>query len=397
VWLLIDGYLRPGRLGPALELAWGFAGDGPADPRQPAPPETVAQIRVSALLQWLPLAGAGLALVAAALYGLGPGRGRLPAAALAALAVAVLVADLFRANMGFNPAIPVEHAELPATGAIRYLQGRVPDRFAAVDPASPDRVQQPLPADVASRYGLYDARGYDFPVVERYERWWRATAAPPDEFRPPTSVARSTARALRGMSLLSVADVVQDPADPPLRLPGLRVAYDGPDARVYANERALPRVFLVDRQRTVAGADAALAATLDRRFDARRVAVTERVVPGIPAAGPAGAPAARGAGSAALVRQDAERVLARATAARRSLLVLTDVHFPGWKATVDGRDAEIEHVDYLLRGVVVPPGRHEVELRYEPLSWRLGWITSTATALGLAIVAGLALRGRRRR
>ena len=59
-----------------------------------------------------------------------------------------------------------------------------------------------------------------------------------------------------------------------------------------------------------------------------------------------------------------------------SLLVLTDVHYPGWKATVDGRPADVERVNYLLRGVAVPAGTHRVEFRYEPLSWRVGWIVS---------------------
>ena len=76
------------------------------------------------------------------------------------------------------------------------------------------------------------------------------------------------------------------------------------------------------------------------------------------------------------------------------MLVLTDVQFPGWKATVDGRPADIERVDYLLRGVMVPEGTHRVELRYEPLSWRLGWITS---GVALALVGGLGLVGWRRR
>jgi hypothetical protein len=138
----------------------------------------------------------------------------------------------------------------------------------------------------------------------------------------------------------------------------------------------------------VRGAEQALAATLDPGFDARRLAVTERDVPGIPRAGraPAGS-----AGTARLVRTDRERVVASATASRRSLLVLTDVHYPGWKARVDGRPAPIERVDYLLRGVAVPPGRHEVEFRYEPSSWRLGWLLSlvSLTALVLVVLAGV--------
>ena len=75
--------------------------------------------------------------------------------------------------------------------------------------------------------------------------------------------------------------------------------------------------------------------------------------------------------------------MAEVEARRRSLLVLTDVHFPGWKAWVDGRETEIERVDYLLRGVPVPAGAHRVELRYEPASWRAGSIVSVLAALGL--------------
>ena len=132
----------------------------------------------------------------------------LPVGAFVAVAVAILVVDLFRANMGYNTAIPVENARPPTTGAIRYLQSRRPNRFAGFDA---ERGIQPLQSDLAMRYGLYDARGYDYPVVRRYDNWWRATAAPPEFFSIPTSEALATPKALRGMSLLSVADIIQTP------------------------------------------------------------------------------------------------------------------------------------------------------------------------------------------
>jgi len=47
-------------------------------------------------------------------------------------------------------------------------------------------------------------------------------------------------------------------------------------------------------------------------------------------------------------------------------LVLTDQYFPGWKAFVDGKETTIYKVDGLLRGVVVPEGRHTVEFKYRP-------------------------------
>jgi membrane protein YfhO len=400
-WMLVAGTIAPSRLGSAVEVASGLVDPPPplageardADVLRaagdPVPEPTVEVIRLSALLQWLVLAGAGLAVIVIRLTRARlPARRVLPAAGFVVLAVAVLVLDLFRANMGFNPAIPIEHAEQPATGAMRYLQSRRPNRFAGLNRPG---IGQPLQPNLSMRYGLYDARGYDYPVVRRYDDFWRATAAPPGDFIPPTGRAEPTARSVRGMSLLSVTDIMQDPHDPPVRLPGLRVAYSGPDARIYRNANAVPRAFLVGRQRVVEGEDAALKATIAPGFDALEVAVTERRVPGIPLED---GDSPRENGSAELVAYGNERVAATTTASRRSLLVLTDVHYPGWKATVDGRPAAIERVNHLMRGVTVPAGRHRVELRYEPLSWRIGWIVSLAGALGVAAVAVAGLRRR---
>ena len=52
------------------------------------------------------------------------------------------------------------------------------------------------------------------------------------------------------------------------------------------------------------------------------------------------------------------------------MLVLTDNAYPGWKAKVDGKDAPVERVDYIFRGVRVPAGAHRVEFRFEPATGR---------------------------
>ena len=72
--------------------------------------------------------------------------------------------------------------------------------------------------------------------------------------------------------------------------------------------------------------------------------------------------------------------------------MLSDVCYPGWQATVDGRDVPIERVDYLLRGVAVGPGRHTVELAYRPASWRAGRMVSALAALALAAAVALSRR-----
>jgi uncharacterized membrane protein YfhO len=82
-----------------------------------------------------------------------------------------------------------------------------------------------------------------------------------------------------------------------------------------------------------------------------------------------------------------ERVVVETDAERRSLLVLTDTWFPGWKATVDGREVPIERVDYLIRGVPVPAGSHRVEFSYQPRSWTFGWVISLLALMTIAAAA----------
>lgn len=377
VWVALRHPETPRSLARAFGLAWGVDRIGDAEPP--------SNIHWSALAAWIPLAGAALALLAWRL------SGRLAAAPFATLAVALVVLDLFRTGLGQNPAIARAAAAQPTTGALRYLQARRPARFVGLPPP---RGVVPIPPNAAMDYGLYDARGYDYPVEQRYDRLWRRRVASPDIFAPPTTLASTGPAALRALSLLSVADLVQQPGSPRLSGPGLRLAYDGPDARVYANDRALPRVFVAGEQEVVRGGDAALAAATRAGFDAARTVVAEHPIAGIPAAGATPAPGP--AGTASLSHYGRERVRVSAEAKRPGVLVLTDASFPGWRATVDGRPAQLERVDYLLRGVAIGPGPHTVELRYEPASWRIGWIVSAVALVALVAAAALGARSARR-
>ena len=45
-------------------------------------------------------------------------------------------------------------------------------------------------------------------------------------------------------------------------------------------------------------------------------------------------------------------------------LVLTDQYFPGWKASIDGTVTKIYKVNGLVRGVIVPQGKHRIVFTY---------------------------------
>ena len=53
---------------------------------------------------------------------------------------------------------------------------------------------------------------------------------------------------------------------------------------------------------------------------------------------------------------------------RNAVVVLHDIHYPGWEAYVDGERRPILRTNLLFRGVEVGPGRHKVEFRFRPLS-----------------------------
>ena len=381
-WVLGGGKASLAQLGPAAKIGLAFG-----TPPALGEPDYADTIRLASLLAFLAIAGAGLAVLVLR------GRGRLGATAFAAAAVTLCVIDLFRVGVGFNPAIERSVAEQPATGAVRYLEGRRPARF--VGAGELRQIPQNI---VAMRFGLYEARGYDLPVERRYDRLWRREVSPeyPSQVGPfpgfiPLSVPRLDERRLRALSLLGVGDVLVPPTDSPLRVPGLRTAYHGADATVYANEGVLPRTWVVGAQEVADSEDEALDAVTDPGFDARSEAVVERAVDGLPRE-----PAAAPPGRSRIESYGSERVVLRASAEGRSLLVLSDLHYPGWKARLDGRDVPIERVNYVMRGVSLPPGDHRVEFRYEPLSWRVGWIVSLLGSLTLAVILVVAFRRRGR-
>ena len=77
------------------------------------------------------------------------------------------------------------------------------------------------------------------------------------------------------------------------------------------------------------------------------------------------------------------------------VLVLPDVYFPGWTATVNGEDRTVYATDGAFRGVVVPKGASRVEFRYEPRAFRIG-TTFGAAALAVFLAAGVVSIRRRR-
>ncbi len=59
-------------------------------------------------------------------------------------------------------------------------------------------------------------------------------------------------------------------------------------------------------------------------------------------------------------------------AEKKGYLLITDAYYPGWKATVNGKETKIYLSDYAFRAVKIPPGKSIVKFRFEPESLKKG-------------------------
>jgi hypothetical protein len=154
------------------------------------------------------------------------------------------------------------------------------------------------------------------------------------------------------------------------------------------NEDALPRAYLVGDYVVEAG-DSGLLRAVRGGFDHHNSVLLDRE-PEL-----SGAERIDSLLPATIEDYRPERVEIATRAPAEALLVLSDTHYPGWHATLDGKPASILRANGLFRAVVVPKGEHRVVFAYTPSSFRNGaWLSAGSLALWIAVMA-FALRRRR--
>jgi hypothetical protein len=157
------------------------------------------------------------------------------------------------------------------------------------------------------------------------------------------------------------------------------------DLVVLENRHVLPRAWLVPATERLP--PEAILATVrsgalpdGRRFDPRALALVEDVpgrdyAPLDPAA------------AVDVVRYEPNAIELATRAAGSAFLVLSEVFYPGWQASIDEQPAPIVRTNYALRGVELPAGAHQVRVVFHPASVMLGLAISLATAAALAAFA----------
>jgi hypothetical protein len=155
------------------------------------------------------------------------------------------------------------------------------------------------------------------------------------------------------------------------RLPGATLLYGSKSMWIYHLNPAAPRAYLATHLIPV-DSESVLAEAELPEFDRHNTALVEqeqtRLVSGNYAMDDASAEAIPAVGSVNITSYRRNAVALEVDTDRSSVVVLHDIYYPGWEATVDGRPQPILRTNLLFRGVEVPAGRHVIEFHFRPLS-----------------------------
>ncbi|HVZ58035.1 MAG TPA: YfhO family protein [Chitinophagaceae bacterium] len=110
-------------------------------------------------------------------------------------------------------------------------------------------------------------------------------------------------------------------------------------------------------------------------------------------------PVADSTASIRLLRNDNDKITYESQAASSQFAVFSEIYYPaGWTARVDGTEAPIIKVDYALRGLALPAGKHQIEFTFRPEGYYRGKsVASIASVLAILLLAGTLFMEYRRR
>lgn len=151
---------------------------------------------------------------------------------------------------------------------------------------------------------------------------------------------------------------------------------------------ALPRAKLYANWQVEANSTNVLTRLASRDFDPGQLVLVEGDCP------PPASPEAVEAGTVTITDYHPKLVQMKASVQVPAVLLFNDKHDPNWKVWVDGQPAALLKANYLMRGLHLAPGEHEIIWRFQPPTEGL-YVTVAAIFAGL-VLTGLTVAQTRR-
>jgi len=222
--------------------------------------------------------------------------------------------------------------------------------------AEPFRVFM-LEQSLSARYGIEQADGYDPTILTNYYEFF---------YEPPFGIPKNTSK---------------DGIPPELVVTSMaNVKFFFNDAKIVKNPLFLPRAYVVGRAEVVKKG-----AALEKIYSENFSPVETVLLYGAEGLGYNG-----NSGESffvpVLVKEEfPERMSMHTDTEKDGFLVLSSVYYPGWKATVDGKETKVFEADHALMAIHLEKGKHDVVFSFEPDSVKIGALLSFLSLLFLAL------------
>ncbi len=260
------------------------------------------------------------------------------------LLVVVNTFDLFRMGWKYLTFSKQEYL-YPTTKTLSYLQKN----------AGLWRVMETngeiFPPNFSIMYKLQSIDGYDPLYLQRYGELMASIGRNGPDIDPPFGFNRiikienykSPLIDLLGVKYILTSEQINDGKY-------VKVLTEG-KTMIYENNGAIPRAFFI--QRTIN------AATKQEEISKlyENIPLNQRAVV---ASNDNSWDRSWNVGEVKIVDYAANKVEINTENEKEGFLILTDSYYPTWKASVDGKDANIYLTDYNFRGLIIPAGNHKV-------------------------------------
>ncbi|MEO5359120.1 MAG: YfhO family protein [Nitrospirota bacterium] len=157
------------------------------------------------------------------------------------------------------------------------------------------------------------------------------------------------------------------------------------DGYIYLNKRAVPKAYIVSNIEYYTTNDKVLERLAEETFDPHTTITTddiELIGKFLPDNSTIG-------GSADIEEYSADRIIVTTKARQNSMLVITDLYFPYWTATINGTESKIYRVNGVFRGIILDKGENRVVLefynKYYHMGLKISLFTLILTLLLLAV------------
>lgn len=219
-------------------------------------------------------------------------------------------------------------------------------------------------ANTIMRYKIYDTGGYDSVVREDIQN---------------VIVFINTRKTVDDTKLLNMLNVKYLITASPIEAEGYKLIKKKElrpgQVCMTENKNVLPRFFLVDKYTIAKDRNEALAHICRADFDPAKEVITEKQ----PVFKEEGNPS--GKQTVDLIKYMPGEAVVEAILKKQKILVFGESWYPGWKVFIDGNSAELYRLNYMLMGVPLGTGKHEVMFKYEPVSFKIGVLVSSSTCL----------------